>query len=124
MNIAPSLALAVAWQESRLRQSARSPTGAMGIMQVEPNTVALASNDLRVPLDGRVPADNVRVGLFWLHSLLVSYGNNQASALAAYYEGPGNLARRGYLSGTAEYVARAQQIERALLRANPHLDAM
>jgi soluble lytic murein transglycosylase-like protein len=121
-GIHPSLALAVAWQESRLQQDARSPTGAIGIMQVEPDTSKLASQDLRLPIDPTVATDNVTAGLFWLHSLLTTYGNDEASALAAYYEGPGNLQRRGYLVGTAEYVAHARQIEGALLVANPGLD--
>ena len=96
-GIRPALALAVAWQESRLQQDAVSPTGAVGIMQVEPDTSKLAAKDLGVPIDPTTAADNVTAGLFWLHSLLNSYHNDEASALAAYYEGPGNLARRGYL---------------------------
>lgn len=122
-GVHPSLALAVAWQESRLQQEARSSTGAMGIMQVEPDTATLASQDLGISLDPGVARDNVIVGLFWLHSLLTSYGGNEASTLAAYYEGPGNLERRGYLSGTAAYVSRVQQTRRALLTVNPHLDS-
>jgi soluble lytic murein transglycosylase-like protein len=123
IGIHPSLALAVAWQESRLQQDARSPTGAVGIMQVEPDTSKLASRDLGVSLDPTTATDNVTVGLFWLHTLLASYGQEEASALAAYYEGPGNLQRRGYLSGTTEYVAHVRQIQSALLTANPNLDA-
>ncbi|GAC1445931.1 MAG: hypothetical protein NVSMB52_08920 [Chloroflexota bacterium] len=120
-HVEPALAVAVAWQESRLDQSARSSTGAVGIMQVEPSTSALASRDLNIPIDATRPADNVVAGIFSLHSLLSSYGGDQASTLAAYYEGPGNLARRGYLAGTSEYVARARQLRHALLVANPSL---
>lgn len=123
VGIHPSLALAVAWQESRLQQDARSSTGAVGIMQVEPDTSKLASRDLGLLIDPTIATDNVTAGLFWLHSLLASYDNDEASALAAYYEGPGNLQRRGYLSGTAEYVAHVQQVQSALLTANPDLDA-
>jgi len=123
MGVQPSLALAVAWQESRLQQDARSPTGAVGIMQVEPDTSRQASQDLGRPIDASLAPDNVTAGLFWLRSLLVSYGNDQASTLAAYYEGAGNLARQGYLAGTAEYVDHAQQIRSALLTANPRLDS-
>jgi soluble lytic murein transglycosylase-like protein len=121
-GILPSLALSVAWQESRLQQDARSPTGAVGIMQVEPDTSKLASQDLGQPIDPTTATDNVTAGVFWLHSLLASYRNDEASALAAYYEGPGNLERRGYLVGTAEYVAHATQLQSALLAANPGLD--
>ncbi len=120
-GIRPALALAVAWQESRLQQDARSPTGAVGIMQVEPDTSNLASKDLGVSIDPTIANDNVAAGLFWLHSLLSTYQNDESSALAAYYEGPGNLARRGYLNGTAEYVAHVRQVEGALLAANSAL---
>ncbi|MDQ2743245.1 MAG: transglycosylase SLT domain-containing protein [Chloroflexota bacterium] len=123
VGIHPSLALAVAWQESRLQQDARSSTGAVGIMQVEPDTSKLASRDLGLLIDPTIATDNVMAGLFWLHSLLASYDNDEESALAAYYEGPGNLRRRGYLVGTAEYVAHVRQIQSALLIANPDLDA-
>ncbi len=121
-GIHPSLALAVAWEESRLQQGARSPTGAVGIMQVEPDTSKLVSKDLGVPIDPTTATDNVTAGVFWLHALLTSYRNDEASAVAAYYEGPGNLQRRGYLSGTAEYVAHVRQVESALLAANRDLN--
>jgi soluble lytic murein transglycosylase-like protein len=117
LGLEPALAVAVAWQESRLDQTAHSKTGAIGIMQIEPDTATLAARDLRVSIDARNPADNALAGVFWLHSLLSSYGGDRASALAAYYEGPGNLERRGYLPGTAEYVARALGVRRALLAA-------
>lgn len=121
LHVEPALAVAVAWQESRLDQSARSSTGAIGIMQVEPDTSSLAARDLGIPLDARLAADNVRAGVFWLHALLVSYGGDRSAALAAYYEGPGNLARRGYVQGTAGYVAHALQLRAALLSAAPNL---
>lgn len=120
-KIEPALALAVAWQESRMDQSARSETGAIGIMQVEPDTARLAAQDLGQPINAYDAADNITAGIFWLHSLLTSYNGDIASTLAAYYEGPGNLARQGYLSGTAEYVAHAEGLRRALLGANPGL---
>lgn len=122
-GIRPALALAVAWQESRLQQDARSPTGAIGIMQVEPDTSKLVAKDLGVAIDPTTATDNITAGLFWLHALLTTYHDDEASALAAYYEGPGNLARRGYLDGTAEYVAHVRQVENAVLAANPALDA-
>lgn len=121
LSVEPALAVAVAWQESRLEQTARSRTGAIGIMQIEPDTASLAGRDLGVLIDARRPADNALAGVFWLHSLLGSYGGDRRAALAAYYEGPGNLARQGYLTGTAEYVAHALAVRRALLAAAPDL---
>jgi soluble lytic murein transglycosylase-like protein len=118
MGLEPALALAVAWDESRLDQSARSATGAIGIMQVEPETGSLAARDLARPIDIRLPQDNAVAGVFWLRALLHSYAGDRSAALAAYYEGPGNLARVGYLAGASAYVAHALAVRQALLAAD------
>lgn len=121
MGVEPAFAVAVGWQESKLDEAARSNTGAVGIMQLEPDTSRLAASDLGQPIDASNPRDNVVAGIFWLRSLLRSYGGDRRMALAAYYEGPGNLANRGYLLGTAEYVSHAEQIRNALLAVAPTL---
>lgn len=123
MGVEPALALAVAWQESRLDQSARSETGAVGVMQVEPDTGRLAARDLGMPIDITRLQDNVTAGVFWLRSLLASYAGERSPALAAYYEGPGNLARQGYFSGTYGYVAHVLAVREALLEANGSLNS-
>jgi soluble lytic murein transglycosylase-like protein len=121
LGVDPALALAVAWQESRLDQSARSVTGAVGIMQVEPDTARIVARDLGTGLDIGSAPNNVTAGVVWLRSLLQSYGGDRSSALAAYYEGPSNLAREGYLAGTYGYVAHALAVRAALLAASPGL---
>jgi hypothetical protein len=121
LGLDPALAVAVAWQESRLDQAARSSTGAVGIMQVEPDTGRLAARDLGRSLDITIAEDNVQAGIFWLHALLDTYSGDRSSGLAAYYEGPGNLARLGYLAGTNAYVSHGLQLRAALLAADPRL---
>lgn len=87
---------AQAYQESRLRQSARSHAGAVGVMQVLPSTArdpAIGISDI-----GTVER-NVEAGVKYLRLLRSEYLNDPAisrydqtlMAFAAYNAGPGNL---------------------------------
>ncbi|MEO6248157.1 MAG: lytic transglycosylase domain-containing protein [Sphingomicrobium sp.] len=98
----PSLLEAVAWQESRGRQSAVSPKGARGIMQLMPGT-AIA---LGVRSDD--PAENIRGGALYLRQQIDRFGSVPL-ALAAYNAGPGAVLRYGDVPPYREtigYVAR------------------
>jgi soluble lytic murein transglycosylase-like protein len=103
-GIAPSLALAVAYQESGFNQSVTSSTGAIGVMQVEPYTGVIISRLLGRPVNLYNVQDNVQGGIFWLTHLLVFYGWDAALAVAAYYEGTRSLARYGVFADTQQYV--------------------
>lgn len=105
----PVLALAVAQQESGFNPSAVSPAGAIGIMQLMPATAA----DLGVNPNN--PTQNVQGGITLLNQLMARYGD-QATALAAYNWGSGNVDRAMQQYGadwlshapaeTRDYVAR------------------
>jgi LysM repeat protein len=89
-----SLVKAVAWQESAWHQEARSSTGAIGIMQVMPDTAdfvneVLGTGDLNV----RDAADNVELGVTYLDHVIDGQGDER-KGLAAYYSGPGNVGKR------------------------------
>jgi N-acetylmuramoyl-L-alanine amidase len=103
-GIAPSLALAVAYQESGFNQSVTSSTGAIGVMQVEPYTGVIISRLLGRPVNLYNVQDNVQGGVFWLTHLLVFYGWDAALAVAAYYEGTKSLTRYGVFADTQQYV--------------------
>lgn len=101
-NVDVKLLRAVAWTESRGRQNAISPKGALGIMQLMPGTAA----ELRVnPLD---PDANVHGGARYLARQLARF-QSVPLALAAYNAGPGAVIRWGgippYLE-TQSYVAQ------------------
>lgn len=92
-GVPPSLALAVAGQESGFNQTKPngsllvSPAGAIGVMQLEPATAAQLGVD---------PADtqqNINGGVQYLAMLLQEFNGNQAQALAAYDWGPGNVSK-------------------------------
>jgi len=84
------------YQESRLDQSARSPQGAIGIMQVMPGT----AESLDVG-DVTEPEANIHAGVRYLRHLYdreVNYAgldeqNRALFAFAAYNAGPGRIAR-------------------------------
>jgi N-acetylmuramoyl-L-alanine amidase len=99
------LATALAWMESGFNNAMVSPAGAVGVMQVTPDTWDYVE---QVLLLGRsVPHDadgNVRVGVAYLHHLLHVYGGDERRALAAYYQGARALDLAGFLPGTKLYV--------------------
>jgi hypothetical protein len=103
------LVRAVIAVESAGQPQARSPKGAMGLMQLMPATarqygVTNAFN----------PTENVRAGVAYLRELLDRYENNEELALAAYNAGPGAVDKHGQTvppyRETRSYVARINQM--------------
>jgi soluble lytic murein transglycosylase-like protein len=99
-----ALLQAVVETESGFNAGAVSPKGAVGLMQLMPQT----ARDLRVK-DARDPADNLDGGARYLKQLLALHGNDLSLALAAYNAGPGAVQRTGGIPPFAEtqrYVPR------------------
>ncbi|MFO1074910.1 MAG: lytic transglycosylase domain-containing protein [Geminicoccaceae bacterium] len=88
----PALLMALARQESLLDPAARSPAGALGLMQLMPDTAAEAARALDLPFARRAltedPDLNVRLGAFYLQQQLDRFSGEVALALAAYNAGP------------------------------------
>jgi soluble lytic murein transglycosylase-like protein len=83
-GIRADLVRAVVQVESAFNPRAKSPKGALGLMQLMPATARLYS-----VMDAFNPAENIRGGVAYLRSLLDRYQNNEELALAAYNAGPG-----------------------------------
>jgi LysM repeat protein len=99
------LATALAWMESGFNNDMVSPAGAVGVMQITPDTWDYVEQVLLVGRDVPHDADgNVRIGVAYLHHLLHVYGGDERRALAAYYQGARALDVAGFLPGTKLYV--------------------
>jgi peptidoglycan lytic transglycosylase len=120
-GIDPALLAAVVYVESRFDPNARSGAGALGLMQVLPETaegIALRTGGTEfVAADLRDPEINIRYGSWYLAHLAERYGSSEL-ALAAYHAGQGNLDRwlsdsaRIAFPETREYVAEVERASR------------
>ena len=94
-DLQPELLAAVIYAESRFQPEVVSPAGAVGLMQLLPETakgIALRTGGHRfVVSDLRDPEINVRYGSWYLDHLRDRYGGDLRLALAAYHAGQGNV---------------------------------
>ena len=102
-SVDPNLVKAIATAESNWNQSAISPVGAIGVMQLMPETAATLGVD---PYNEQ---QNIDGGTKYIRQLLDSFGGNVRHAVAAYNAGPGAVQRYGGVppySETQNYVGR------------------
>lgn len=121
----PALLAAVVYVESRFDPNAESEAGALGLMQLLPETargIALRTGgDRFLVADLRDPELNVRYGSWYLRNLLDRFGTVEF-ALAAYHAGQGNVddwRRRGAgiaFPETRDYIRRVTELERVYRR--------
>ena len=104
-NVSPSLADAVATQESGFDNSLTSSADARGVMQILPSTWDFINGSLAsAPLDPASARDNVRAGALYLGYLADNTGNDPVSTVASYYQGLGSVQSGGLLPETQQYV--------------------
>ncbi len=103
-GVSPSLAEAIAYQESGFNNAKVSSTGATGVMQIEPGTWRYLAQLGGPALAPSSATDNVRGGVELLHSLLAQTGGDAAAAAAGYYQGLESVRRHGMYADTRRYV--------------------
>ena len=116
-----ALLAAVIYRESKFDADARSSSGAIGLMQLLPDTamgIALNTEGHQFEVsDLYNPEINVRYGAWYLHHLLGKYGDER-TALAAYNAGQDIVDRwrrqgRGIqFSETRAYVKRVEDLKK------------
>jgi soluble lytic murein transglycosylase-like protein len=118
-DVRVDLVRAVVQVESAFNPYARSPKGAMGLMQLMPATAR--EFGVTNPFN---PADNVRGGVAYLRQLLDRYQNNEGLALAAYNAGPGAVDKHGHsvppYRETQQYVSQVHTMALSPLAVRDH----
>ncbi len=108
-GVRSDLVRAVMQVESAFNPYAKSPKGAMGLMQLMPST--MRQYGVRNAFN---PMENVRAGVAYLRELLDRYSNNEELALAAYNAGPGAVDKHGQAvppyRETRNYVAQINRM--------------
>jgi soluble lytic murein transglycosylase-like protein len=103
----PNLVRAVVTAESDFDPQTVSQAGAMGLMQLMPETAA----DMGVK-DAFDPVQNIEGGTRYLSLMLERFGGDESKALAAYNWGPSNVERGGRLpSETRTYLKRVARFK-------------
>ncbi len=103
-RVPPELALAIVEQESKFDPRAKSPKGALGLMQLMPETAARYGL-----IDPYEPMGNIRTGLKHFRGLLDKYKGDARLSLAAYNAGEKIVDRMGDVPNypeTQEYIRR------------------
>ena len=94
-NVDSNLTAAVIKSESKFKHTATSHRGAVGLMQLMPETaewIAEQLNDKSYSVEGlHEPDRNIRYGTWYLAELEREFQGNDILALAAYNAGRGNV---------------------------------
>lgn len=113
-NISEDLLKAVAYNESRFQADATSYAGAMGIMQLMPQTAKYLGVE-----DTYDPYDNIMGGAKLLSQLSDMYDGNEKLMIAAYNAGSGNVEKYG---GVPPFEETQNYVQKVLDTLNKGVD--
>jgi LysM repeat protein len=104
-GVDPKLARALAWMESGFQEDVVSSAGAIGVMQLLPETWSWVDTVLLGESTPRSYDGNVRAGVRYLRWQLDQFGGDVRLALAGYYQGARAVRQRGLFDDTKQYVS-------------------
>ncbi len=111
--IDPAWAFAIMRQESAFVTDARSPVGALGLMQLMPATARMVAKELKMNLKNidnlLLPEVNVRLGSAYLRTGLDRFAANPVLATAAYNAGVGRV--RQWIPATGNAISAELWVE-------------
>ena len=103
-GVDPKLARALAWMESGFQQDVVSSVGAIGVMQLLPETWEFVDTVLIGRRTPRTYQGNVQAGVRYLRWQLDEFRGNVRLALAGWYQGARAVRERGVYAETKEFV--------------------
>jgi LysM repeat protein len=103
-GVDPALARALAWMESGFQQDVVSNVGALGVMQLLPETWEFVDTVLLGVKTPRNYQGNVRAGVRYLRWQLDEFGGNRRLALAGWYQGARAVREVGLYNETKVFV--------------------
>ena len=94
-EVSPSLVASVILAESKYKNSAESETGALGLMQLMPDTARWVAQQMGhsnyTDRQLKEPEINIQLGTWYLGYLLKEFNGDEVQALAAYNAGRGHV---------------------------------
>jgi LysM repeat protein len=106
-DVPVELVMAVGYMESGWQNTVVSSVGALGMMQLTPDTIDFVSLELlgrSTPLDPADPVQNIRMGARFLRYLLDATDGDVDQALAGYNQGLLSVRQRGLYDETELFV--------------------
>jgi soluble lytic murein transglycosylase-like protein len=109
-GVDPKLARALAWMESGFQQGVVSSVGAVGVMQLLPETWDWVDTILLGTTTPRTAEGNVQAGVRYLRWQLDQFRGDRRLALAGWYQGARAVRERGLFDDTKQYVSVIQSL--------------
>jgi LysM repeat protein len=104
-GVDPQLARALAWMESGYQQDVVSAVGAVGVMQLLPETWDWVDELLIGQRTPRTAEGNIQAGVRYLRWQLDQFGGDVELALAGWFQGARAVRERGLFDDTKEFVS-------------------
>jgi soluble lytic murein transglycosylase-like protein len=110
-KVEPALIKALAWQESGWQQQVISDMGAVGVMQIMPETGRFTGDIiLQRAVDTANLEHNVEAGVAFFAYLVRQAKGNVALAVAGYYQGLRSVVQDGMQADTKRYLANVMAL--------------